>query len=137
MKMKIKKRSISAIFAVILMLSMLIGIMPTTVFAEEECVHTNTIYTAPVGEPSCFEPAMGGYWFCEDCNQYLDENKQNVYWEPLPAAKNPPPIFPAPEADLWSSCRNRQMPSALCRHCRLRSIFAGSICSSACRLRRG
>lgn len=81
MKMKIKNKSIFAIFAVILMLSMLIGVMPMTAFAEEECAHTNTIYTAPIGEPSCFEPAMGGYWFCEDCYQYLDENKQNVYWD--------------------------------------------------------
>lgn len=39
MKMKIKKRSILAIFAVILMLTMLIGVMPMTVFAEEECAH--------------------------------------------------------------------------------------------------
>ncbi len=33
--MKIKKRSISAIFAVILMLTMLIGVMPLTVNATE------------------------------------------------------------------------------------------------------
>ena len=50
MKMKIKNKSISAIFAVILMLSMLIGVMPMTVFAEEECAHTNTIYTVPIGD---------------------------------------------------------------------------------------
>ena len=58
MKMKIKKRSISAILAVILMLTMLIGVMPMTVFAyfEEPSAEGNTEletivhdYTKPVG----------------------------------------------------------------------------------------
>ena len=58
MKMKIKKKSISAIFAVILMLTMLIGTMPLSAFAyfEESSAEGNTEietivhdYTKPVG----------------------------------------------------------------------------------------
>ena len=90
MKMKIKKRSISAIFAVILMLTMLIGVMPMTAFAEEECAHTNAVFYDFEGvAPSCFEPGIGGYWFCEECSQYLDESKENGYWEELLASKIP------------------------------------------------
>ena len=89
--MKIKKRSISAIFAVILVLSMLIGVMPMTAFAEEEaCAHTNAVFYDFEGvAPSCFEPGIGGYWFCEECSQYLDESKENGYWEQLLASKIP------------------------------------------------
>ena len=88
--MKIKKRSISAIFAVILMLTMLIGVMPMTAFAEEECAHTNAVFYDFEGvAPSCFEPGIGGYWFCEECSQYLDESKENGYWEELLASKIP------------------------------------------------
>ena len=89
--MKIKKRSISAIFAVILMLTMLIGIMPLTAFAEEEsCPHTNATYIEDgVIAPTCFEPGMAGYYFCEDCSQYLTADKQNGYWEEPHASKVP------------------------------------------------
>ena len=90
--MKIKKKSISVIFAVILMLSMLIGTLPMTAFAEEEtCAHTNAVYLDEFGnvEASCFEPGVRGYYYCEDCGMYLDKDKENEYWEPLPAAKIP------------------------------------------------
>ena len=77
--MKIKKRSMSAILAVILVLTMLIGVMPMAVFAEDEtCAHTNAVFYDFEGvAPSCFEPGIGGYWFCEECSQYLDESKEN------------------------------------------------------------
>ena len=89
--MKNKSKSISVIFAVILMLSILIGIVPMTVFAEEEtCAHTNAVFYDFEGvAPSCFEPGIGGYWFCEECSQYLDESKENGYWEELLASKIP------------------------------------------------
>ena len=75
-----------------MMLSMLIGVMPMTVFAEEEtCAHTNAVYLDEFGnvEASCFEPGVRGYYYCEDCGMYLDEDKENEYLEPLPAAKIP------------------------------------------------
>ena len=79
--------------ALLLTLVMVLGMMPLTAFANEEsCAHTNAYYSEPEkpeSEPTCFEPAMGGFWFCEDCGQYLDKNKENGYWEPLPAAKIP------------------------------------------------
>ena len=52
-----------------------------TVFAEEEtCAHTNAVFYDFEGvAPSCFEPGIGGYWFCEECSQYLDESKENGY----------------------------------------------------------
>ena len=71
------------ILSLLLAIALVIGMTPTTVFANEEyCLHTNAYYTEPEGgEPTCFEPAMGGYWFCEDCWNYLDEEKTNVYWD--------------------------------------------------------
>ena len=90
--MKNKEKSISVIFALILMISMLIGIIPMTVLAYgENCAHTNAVYLDEFGnvEASCFEPGVRGYYYCEDCGMYLDEDKENEYWEPLPAAKIP------------------------------------------------
>ena len=81
------------LWALLLTLVMVLGMMPLTSFADEEsCAHTNAYYSEsekPESEPTCFEPAVGGFWFCEDCGQYFDENKENGYWEPFPAAKIP------------------------------------------------
>ena len=56
----------------------------------ETCPHTDAVYEELEDiEASCFEPGMSGYWFCEECYRYLDKNKENGYWEPLPASKKP------------------------------------------------
>ena len=86
--MKIKR-----FLALLVTLITVLGIMSLTALAyDENCQHTNAYYTEPEepeGEPTCFESAMGGFWFCEDCWQYLDKDKENACWEPLPAAKIP------------------------------------------------
>ena len=74
---KMKTRLTSLLLCIVI----LVGIMPTTAFAEEECAHANAVYMQPSGEATCFEPAMGGYWFCEDCYQYFDADMQNAYWD--------------------------------------------------------
>ena len=86
-----KKNLILAILSFITVLSTSIGIMSLTAFAEEEtCAHTNAVFYDFEGvAPSCFEPGIGGYWFCEECSQYLDESKENGYWEELLASKIP------------------------------------------------
>lgn len=77
--------------SIILSVFLLLSIMPTSVMAEEECSHTNAVYSDEFGnvEATCFEPGVSGYYYCEDCGCYLDENKENEYWEPLEAAKKP------------------------------------------------
>ena len=92
MKTKIRRKTLLTVLSILMMLSMLIGVMPMTVFAEEEtCAHTNAVYLDEFGnvEASCFEPGVRGYYYCEDCGMYLDEDKENEYLEPLPAAKIP------------------------------------------------
>ena len=103
MNMRISNR----ILSFVLCLVMLVSMMPATVFAVENshtehsygenciceicgetCPHTNAFYEELENiEASCFEPGMSGYWFCEECWYYLDENKENAFWEPLPASK--------------------------------------------------
>lgn len=84
--------------ALLLSVIMVLGMMPLTAFAEDNAhaahssyvTHTNAFYEELENiEASCFEPGMSGYWYCEDCWYYLDENQENEYWEPLPAAKIP------------------------------------------------
>ena len=76
--------------SILLAIVLLIGMLPTAVFAEDECAHTNAVFYDFEGTASsCFEPGVGGYWFCEDCSQYLDESKENGYWEELLASKIP------------------------------------------------
>lgn len=83
---KMKTRLTSLLLCIV----MLVGLMPTSVFAEDECAHTNAVFYDFEGiASSCFEPGVGGYWFCEDCYQYLDESKENGYWEELLASKIP------------------------------------------------
>jgi hypothetical protein len=83
---KMKTRLTSLLLCIV----MLVGLMPTSVFAEDECAHTNAVFYDFEGTASsCFEPGVGGYWFCEDCYQYLDESKENGYWEELLASKIP------------------------------------------------
>ena len=83
---KMKTRLTSLLLCIV----MLVGLMPTSVFAEDECAHTNAVFYDFEGTASsCFEPGVGGYWFCEDCSQYLDESKENGYWEELLASKIP------------------------------------------------
>ena len=77
-------------FSILLAIVLLIGMLPAAVFAEDECAHTNAVFHDFEGTASsCFEPGVGGYWFCEDCSQYLDESKENGYWEELLASKIP------------------------------------------------
>ena len=73
MNAKMKTRLIS----LLLCLVMVVGMMPTTVMAEEGCTHINAVYT-PACEATCFEPGTQAYWFCEDCWQYLSEDKTTV-----------------------------------------------------------
>lgn len=70
---------------------MLVGILPMSVLAGEEgCPHTNLTYIEnELIDPSCFEPGLGGYWFCEECGQYLDKSKEHGYWEEALASKIP------------------------------------------------
>ena len=78
--------------ALLLSVIMVLGMMPLTVFADEEsCPHANMVYSDEFGAvaASCFEPGVRGYYYCEDCGRYFDEDKENEYWEPLPAAKIP------------------------------------------------
>ena len=86
MNTRISNRILSFMLCIV----MLVGLMPTSVFAEDECAHTNAVFYDFEGiASSCFEPGVGGYWFCEDCSQYLDESKENGYWEELLASKIP------------------------------------------------
>lgn len=76
--------------AILLCVVMLVGMMPATATAEEGCAHANAVFYDFEGiASSCFQPGVGGYWFCEDCSQYLDESKENGYWEELLASKIP------------------------------------------------
>ena len=52
-------------------------------FGEEICLHPNAylIYEGSDEEPTCFEPVPGSVLFCEDCWKYLDESKENAYWD--------------------------------------------------------
>ena len=46
----------------------------------ETCPHPDAVYEeVEYVEETCFEPGMNGYWFCEECYQYLDENKENGF----------------------------------------------------------
>ena len=71
-------------FALLLSVIMVFGILPMTVFADEEsCPHANMVYSDEFGAvaASCFEPGVRGYYYCEDCGRYFDEDKENEYWE--------------------------------------------------------
>ncbi len=55
-----------------------------------EIWHPNAIHIeGEVIEPSCFEPGSGPYWLCEDCGMFMDESKENEYWEEAMASKVP------------------------------------------------
>ena len=81
------------LLALLSILAMIVSVMPTTIFAYEEewvCPHTNVTYI-DVDEiaPTCFEPGVAGYWYCDECGQFLDKNKENGFWEEILASKNP------------------------------------------------
>lgn len=78
-----KTKLFSTLLAFLLAFSMIFSMVLTTVHAydPEDCPHANAYFTEDTGEPSCFEPAMGGYWYCEDCWTYYDADMQNMYWD--------------------------------------------------------
>ena len=93
--MKKKIRSISALIAAVLMLLAIFGAMTMTVLAYEDeeeyfCPHVRATYIE-IEEiaPTCFEPGLSNYWFCEDCSQYLTKDKSQGYWEEPLASKVP------------------------------------------------
>ena len=53
---KMKTRLTSLLLCIV----MLVGLMPTSVFAEDECAHTNAVFYDFEGiASSCFEPGVG------------------------------------------------------------------------------
>ena len=55
-----------------------------------EIWHPNAIHIeGEVTEPSCFEPGSGPYWICEECGRFMNESKENEYWEEAMASKIP------------------------------------------------
>ena len=113
--MKTKTRLIG----ILVCLVMLIGIVPLSVFAEEEgCPHTNLSYIEnELKDPSCFEPGLSGYWMCEECGQYLDISKEHGYWEE-PLASKIPALGHAFNADTGS-----------CDHCGLANSIYSKVTS--------
>lgn len=84
--MRTKTKRIAVCLSIVMMLSTFLAVMTVSAFAYDDCDHENAIYTA-ASEASCFEPGTEAYWFCEDCWQYLDANKNvfdpEIYWDEI------------------------------------------------------